>query len=198
LFWLCVIARAGVTRMPERTLRPTDHPTPHLSLSIDERRSRNPMRRQTDTRRAVLARPIQFSKNRPESSRILSHPGARPPPGWGPETGMAVFRGTFLHYSSDLRLSTFFDTTSGNSSRLLPDPWRCGVRLGSPGTRELGDAESENSMLRAEGGVSTLTRPPLLEGHFTALSGAAEPRRATPCTDCLTYGRPVTTRSQQV
>ena len=78
--------------------------------------------------------------------------------------------------------------------RRLPTPGLIGLafRVSSLGAREglLGDERRKRiPIIRARGGLVNPYRSSMLEDNRTALSGDAEPRRATR-TRCLTYGRP--------
>jgi hypothetical protein len=142
----------------------------------------------------VLARPIQFSKNRPASGSFGA--SARPEftrirlnSGEPSYTTTAVSgcqrHPTFLASASQLGRPMAWP---GSEKRQSQSGRRCGlggtfspaVRLGSPATRELGDYERRRrkSILRAE---ERLVNP-------------APPARNYPRRDCLTYGRPTSRR----
>jgi hypothetical protein len=114
-----------------------------------------------------------------------------------PKTGVStVFRGTFLHYYSHLWLSTRFPAATRSRQwrqkltpgRLLKTLPYVVSDLGARRPGSLGtNAESEPRYYAPEVGLST-RRSPLLESHFTALSGGTGPRRASR-NRCLPCGR---------
>lgn len=166
----------------------------------------------------MLARPIQFSKNRRPAFQPNS-PGApssrlTDPPG---HSLSAAFRGTLLFYYSQLWLSTAFvtfpecavsaDASRGNDSVVRGSCPSGGVRLGSPGqpgdlgtTRRIRGGRRRQTNPKANLDITRRGRscqPPrllLLEGHITALSVSPESPARYPRSRCLTYGRPTGAR----
>ena len=205
-----------------------------LSLSIDERRSRNPCAVLADTRRAstfalaaacaarlelqrinVLARPIQFSKNRPRFSlpRSSSVASKRPlTPAWvrGPKTGVDRVQGNLPTLLSPLRaVNIFFSSQAVSHMSAKPPPesdvgnlpsWCPTWEPGKPGT--WGQPQSPNGEPRLTNPKAKLDttrrrwacqpRLPAARERFRSLRWH-QPRRASRH-DCLTYGRPTATR----
>ena len=208
-----MFATSFVASIVEYRQAPESKPLRRLWLILDGLSRPRPAARAATLSRDVLARPIQFSKNRPDPQEVT---GLRTPVVARPRshrTETTVFRGTFQFYYSH-----YWPSTPGRDSpRQRRQPPTLVSRIPSVvvsglvarEARGLGTSANLNNrlaltnrrrrtfILRAEGGCVNPYRPPLLENHLTTLSGGAEPRRACPFSNCLTYGRPIGTRTHQ-
>jgi hypothetical protein len=152
--------------------------------------SRNPGAVLADTRRAVLARPIQFSKNRPNPYGSGCSGAPSPPPDGAPCCPVVTeLGGTFLSYYSTLSLSTPLSAPSrfGNSSRQRGGA----VEVSDLGAREPGawghpplpfgrafdERRRRNLILRGRGFIVNPFRPPRVRAPSQSLAPhARQPR----------------------